>query len=283
MLVCIFSIGILCGCKQKDASHDKLRSLLAEYIGNEWQLPADTAAFLFGREYGIDALNSDYIIVSYIGAEDCTACHLKLPFWKAIGERLDTITRASATTLLIINPDTLDKVVDFLTNANYDYPVIIDTLGRFTALNQLPEQDLLHTLLLDVNHKVIGLGNPVYDGNLEQWYISKIAGINQREAEDNRIAVGNTTIDLGTIKRGSSHQMEFLVKNNTDSAINLVEASSACDCVAVSATNLQPNSNNSILIDFNPTDDEGAFHKTVVVRYADISRPIVFHLYGYVE
>lgn len=283
LVVGIVLLGVFYCCRHQDASRDKLQSLLAEYIGNELKLPADSAAFLFGREYGINALNSDYIIVSYLKPEDCTACHLKLPFWKAIGERLDTISRASATTLLIIAPDTLQKVAEFLETAHYDYPIIIDTLGRFTAMNRLPETDFLHTMLIDANRKIIGLGNPVYDGDLERWYISKIAGINQHDANDNRISIGNTTKDLGTVKRGSNHQLEFLIKNNTDSIIQLAEASTACDCVEVLATDLQPKSNNVVAINFNPTDDEGAFHKTIVLRYSGIERPVIIHLYGYIE
>lgn len=283
VVVGIVSLGMLCSCRHQDESLDKLQSLLAEYIGKELKLPSDSAAFLFGRGYGVDALNSDYLIVSYLRPEDCTACHLKLPYWKAIGERLDTISRATATTLLIIIPDTLQKVTDFLKNAHYDYPIIIDTLGRFTAMNRLPEADFLHTMLIDANRKIIGLGNPVYDGDLEQWYISKIAGINQRDANDNSISIGSTTKDLGIIKQGSNHSLEFLIKNNTDSIIRLSEASTACDCVDISATDLQPLSNNVVAIDFNPTDDEGAFHKTIVLRYSGIARPVIIHLYGYVE
>lgn len=277
------SLGILCGCRHQDESRDKLQSLLAEYIGKELKLPADSTAYLFGRGYGIDALNSDYLIVSYLRPEDCTACHLKLPFWKAIGERLDTISRASATTLLVIVPDSLQKVADFLESAHYDYPIIIDTLGRFTEMNSLPEADFLHTMLIDANRKIVGLGNPVYDGNLEQWYISKIAGINQREADDNRISIGNTTKDLGIVKRGSNHRLEFLIKNNTDSLIRLTEAATACDCIDIIATDLQPQSNNVVAINFNPTEDEGAFHKTIVLRYSGVARPVIIHLYGYVE
>lgn len=283
VVVGIILLGTVCGCRHQDESRDKLQSLLAEYIGKELKLPVDSAAVLFGRGYGIDALNSDYLIVSYLRPEDCTACHLKLPFWKAIGERLDTISRATATPLLVIIPDTLQKVAEFLENAHYDYPIIIDTLGRFTAMNRLPEADFLHTMLIDANRKIIGLGNPVYEGNLEQWYISKIAGINQREANDNRISIGNTTKDLGTVRRGSNHQLEFLIKNNTDSFIRLSEAYTACDCVEISATDLQPQSNNVVTVNFNPTDDEGAFHKTIVLRYSGIERPVIIHLYGYVE
>lgn len=282
IFVSILLLHLLVSCSQTNSKIEPIKSELSEYIGTKWNLPPDSSAKILGREFGINELHSDFLIVSYIGEADCTACHLKLPFWKAISERLDTISRASANVLLIIRPDTLDKVVEFLNHAHYDYPIIIDTLGRFSNLNNLPSVEFFHTLLIDSNHKVIGLGNPVYDGGVEEWYISKIAGTKSQK-DSNQIYIGNTTMDLGVVKQGSTHNFEFVVQNKTDTIIPLSKAESGCDCVTISAHNLTPGPNNVISVKFIPTDDEGAFHKTLTIRYNGVARPIIIHLYGYVE
>lgn len=274
---------VLWACSNGDYKESPHYSLLKEYIGKKLALPADSACVLFNRQYGIGALNCDYMVVSYIEPKDCNPCHLKLPYWDAFNTRLDTISRAQASTLLIIRPEVVDSLVEFLEFSNYDYPIVIDSAGTYTAMNNLPENELFRTFLIDRNSTIIGMGNPVYEENIEQWYVSKIAGKSGGDDGSKTVTILNNKTDLGTVKNGATFNLEYLISNNADSVIELESAVSSCDCVEVRATDLEPKAKGTVYVDFAPTDKKGAFHIPVTLRYRGIERPVVLHLYGYVE
>lgn len=281
MLVALMMTGAV-SCT-RDRGNAQLREFLAGQMGREVHLPDDSACHLFDRGYGLTTLGGDYLIVSYISSDDCTACHLKLPFWKALAQRLDTLTRATANLVLVIRPDTLDKVTSFLEKANYDYPIIIDTLGRFTAMNDLPGDGFFHTVLLDADRRIVGLGNPVLEPQIEQFYMNQIAGCGSDNKRDEAISAGLTVKDLGVIAPGTDYDLLFIVTNHTDTVIPLDRAIASCDCVDVAASDLQPGAANEVRVRYRPADASGATHIPIELRYSGIDRPVVLHLYGYVE
>ncbi|MDE6368798.1 MAG: DUF1573 domain-containing protein [Muribaculaceae bacterium] len=279
----IFTLATSACRKGKSSGDIALKNLLTEYIGRILTLPADSACFLLDRGYGLDFLDTDYLIVSYIDTEGCTPCHLHLPYWKELCERLDTISGVYATCVLIIRPDTIEKVTDFIRNANYDYPVIIDTLGIFTEMNRLPELQPLHTLLIDNNRTILGLGNPIENRAIDRIYTQIISGRKFETDEKSQLSIDNNTVDIGTVPLGAERELEFLVKNQSNDTISVSNVMTPCDCIDASATDIMPSSIGSIKIAFRASDFCGAFHHPIVVRYNNSARPIIIHLYGIVS
>lgn len=279
----IFTLATSACRKGKSYREVALKNLLDEYIGQNLTLPADSACFLLDREYGLDFLDTDYLIISYIGTEGCTPCHLHLPYWKALCERLDTISDVYATCVLIIRSDTLEKVTDFIRNANYDYPVIIDTLGTITEMNRLPDINSLHSLLIDNNRTILGLGNPIENRAIDRIYMQIISGRKFEMDEKSPLTIDHNTVDIGTVPPGAERELEFLVKNQSNDTMSVSNVMTPCDCIDASATDILPSSIGSIKIAFRASDFSGAFHHPIVVRYNKSPSPVIIHLYGMVS
>ncbi len=271
-------------CSQnKSSGNNDLKNLLDEYIGQTIKLPHDSCCCLLDRSYGLDFLDADYLIVSYIEAEGCTPCHLHLPYWKELSDRLDTLSNVFATSLLIIRPDTLEKVTEFIRYANYDYPVIIDTLGLFSEMNRLPEYQTLRTLLIDNNHKILALGNPIENRAIDRIYMQIISGRINDVDTTSPLYLDNNIIDIGTVPPGAERDFEFLVKNQSNDTITVCNIMTPCDCIGATATDIMPASIGSIKISFHASDNNGIFHHPIVVRYKGITSPIIIHMYGMVS
>ncbi len=272
------------GCHQGNSSvNEDFRGLLAEYMGQRLVLPSDSLCSLLDRSYGLDFIDADFLIVSYIDTDGCTPCHLHLPYWKALNERLDTLSTVYATSVLIIRPDTLDKVIDFISQANYDYPVIIDTLGRFTEMNRMPDIPTLHTYLVDNNHIIRGLGNPTVNNAIDRIYMQIITGRDDNAEEKSPLKLDNNVVDIGTVPPGAEREFEFIVKNLSNDTIQVSSIMTPCDCIEATATDIMPAANGTIRISFHPLSSTGVFHHPIVVRYDNISQPIIIHLYGMVS
>lgn len=215
--------------------------LLHTYLGKRLLLPDDAVCRLLDCGEGIASLDADYLIVSYISSTGCTPCHLKLPYWKAIADRLDTLSTANAAVLLIIVPDTLEKVAGFMRRSSYNYPVIIDTAGTFTALNNLPHTDALRTFLIDRNATVLAMGNPVMSEKIERLYLATITGTSDAGEEAScPLIINNSRKDLGTIPPSAVRQLDFLVANNSADTAVLLSVTTPCSCVGVEGTDIPP-------------------------------------------
>lgn len=279
----IFTL-VATGCnKGKDHTNERLKNVLSEYMEQELMLPGDSICSLFNRSYGVDFLNADYLIVSYIDTKGCTPCRLHLPYWKELSDRLDTLSNAYATTLLIIRPDTLENVTEFIRNANYNYPVIIDTLGQFSEMNRLPDLQFLRTFLIDNRHAIKGLGNPIENRAIDRIYMKIISGGKFETIDKSPLVIENNTVDMGTIPPGANREFTFLVKNQSNDTITLSNVMTPCDCINAIASDIMPASKGTITISFQASETNEVFHHPIVVRYNDVTEPIIIHLYGMVS
>lgn len=270
------------GCSRHSPADSKLKTILSEYIGQELQLPPDSVCNLFDFGYGISTLGVDYLIVSYIKSDGCTPCHLHLPYWKELNTRLDTLSEAVATSVLFIEPDTLDKVADFIRKANYDYPVVIDTTGRFTTMNPLPEPDFLRTFLIDRNGKILALGNPTENEGIRRHIMSIVTGHDEDETPS-PLTVNNNKTDIGTVPHSCRREFEFYVNNASTDTVKVNNILTPCECITAKADSILPGGSGAVRIRFDASMTDGAFHHPVVVRYRGISQPVILHIYGYVN
>lgn len=277
LIVLIFLFPI--SCKK---NNDKFRSLLSDYIGKPLILPPDSVLKLLDSDYGVSFLSDvDYKIISYINSDGCTPCHLHLPYWKELSVRLDTFSNAIAETLLIIKPDTVKKVVDFLRKAHYDHPVIIDSLGYFETINHLPTAPSLRTFLIDHKNRIIALGNPIEHEEIARYYIELISG--QKESNSNTpLIIRNNKIDLGTVSHDFSKEFVFIVENSSSDSISVENVITPCNCLSIEADNIPANGNGKITLSFDASETNGAFHHAIGIRYKNIVSPVILHLYGYV-
>lgn len=282
--VAMASVAFLlsCGSKNENASQTALKEVLVQYIGNELKLPSESECLLWDETSGLDDLDVDFMVVSYIDSEGCTPCHLHLPYWKEFNERLERLSGAVATAVLIICPDTLEKVAQFLHTAAYDYPVIVDTTGKFSKLNKLPEEGFLRTFLIDRNRRILSVGNPIENDAMRRHCLQLIGEAGMDE-DTSVLSVERNTVDLGTVGHDYRRELEFYVENSSADTVSVENVLTSCGCLKATAASIPPHNRGVVKLDFDASTVDGAFHRSATVRYEGIERPLVFHLYGYVS
>lgn len=161
----IFLLFMLCSCNAdnnqkllKDIS--LLQSKSVDYCKDRW-------------EYS-NILKEKIKYVVYWDSINCTSCAIhQLELWKPLLEYSENYN-GLLNFYFIFHPskkdiDTFQIVLG--ENTNFDYPILIDTLGEFERLNpHLPKNQALHTFLLDENNRVILVGNPLRNKKIKEMF-----------------------------------------------------------------------------------------------------------------
>ena len=112
-------------------------------------------------------------LVIYTDSVECSSCVIsKMYLWNSIIENTE-LYKDKLKFYYILSPQRqhIEKVRSALNVIDFEYPVIIDTLGKFAKLNpHLPENKALHTFLLDENNNVILVGNPLRNKKIEEMF-----------------------------------------------------------------------------------------------------------------
>lgn len=112
-------------------------------------------------------------VVIYFSETDCNSCVIKnLHLWQEVmanfnGDELDFVFIFSKTYNL------QDILVE--SKLNLERPIYIDEYNMFRKLNSCILNSNMHNVfLLDSNNKIILLGNPIYNSDLNALYINTI-------------------------------------------------------------------------------------------------------------
>jgi hypothetical protein len=94
-------------------------------------------------------------------------------FW--VFAEADSLLHDSLKFLLFYQPKNLQELIFLFELYQFDYPVFIDETGKINQLNKLPQAQMYQCFLLDRQNKIISIGNPVYNKNVWELYISIIS------------------------------------------------------------------------------------------------------------
>lgn len=137
-------------------------------------LPDTLSNFYTSKEVGY--INSSIPLMKliiYIDSSECASCSIKqISEWNSI---IDSVLRISnkINFYFILTPKkiNLSSVKRTLIAEGFNYPVLLDTLGKFEGSNpHLPKNRALHTFLLDENNNVILVGSPLYNKKIEEMF-----------------------------------------------------------------------------------------------------------------
>lgn len=173
-------IFILYSCNAPN--NNNIEKILKKWQYKEVKFPHDMIYTQYGRDTIIYSppINK-YKIVSYINYAECIPCRLDLPFWK---ELMDDFNQNQDTTVVfyfIFRPESKKELTYFLEKEEFNYPIIVDDYDLFNKANNLPENDILHTFLLDKNNRIIAIGNPTHNPKVKELYFKIIQGENLSE------------------------------------------------------------------------------------------------------
>lgn len=158
---------LLCSC-------NNIRKEIELLSSRPIMLPDTLSNFYISKEEGhINSSIPLMKLIVYIDSSECASCSIKqIDEWNSI---IDSVLKISdkINFYFILTPQKINlfSVKKTLIAEGFNYPVLLDTLGKFEKLNpHLPKNRALHTFLLDENNSVILAGSPLYNKRIEEMF-----------------------------------------------------------------------------------------------------------------
>jgi len=217
-LYLIIMLLFLCSCK--DVREQSIRQVVAEWTGKEIQFPEGTPCQSLGQDtVCIDFSNQTYKILLYVDSVGCISCRLRLTEWKRIIAEADTLFAGEVDFLFFFQPKKRDEreLQYMFRNNGFRHPVFIDTKNEINKLNKFPSQTEYQCFLLDIDNKVVLIGNPSLNTGIWQLfkrYISeRDSKLTQGKKEESLSLSNSTTLppDLPSKKKGGGKDNELIL------------------------------------------------------------------------
>lgn len=274
----IIALAVLSVSSCKKTARDIYAEAVEEWIGREILFP-DSMMTVTGEM--IAPPTADFTIVSYYDSTGCTGCRMKLPFWKEFMNKVDSAKgNKSVTVLMIAAADKQTELKHLVRFNHFPGKMISDPEDEINRLNQFPNSTELQTFLIDQDHRVIALGNPVTGSNLSKMYISLIEG----EDQDNRQLPYDEEIhefNFGRITPGEKVVHTFRLHNSFADTLKVREVITSCECTeaSVSSKVIPPDSDYELKALFRDTV-QGEFFRTILILFENNKPDIQFELSG---
>ncbi len=122
-------------------------------------------------------------------------------------------------------------VVYLLRSNGYEYPAYIDTNDMINRNNSFPSESMFQSFLLDSDHRVIAVGNPVYNNSVANLYKDIISGGKVVTSSGSvGVVVNDRTHDIGDIRIGETVKHRFILSNVSCDTVYIRKLLSSCDC-----------------------------------------------------
>ena len=166
----ILLLIMLCGYMMSCDSEKKIREDLESMQSSKIQFFQDSMICI-NQEYKNDEKEKQLLkLVVFVDSSECSACALS-----RLGERYPYLQDFDSLNdflfLVILESKKLDieYAKEQLEIASVHTPVYIDTLSIFRKHNpQIPDNKLFHTFLLDESDKVLLVGNPLRNEQIDK-------------------------------------------------------------------------------------------------------------------
>ncbi|MDE7237559.1 MAG: DUF1573 domain-containing protein [Paramuribaculum sp.] len=276
MLICLVIAAASCSGRV-----DKEKEVLSSLLGREIVIPDSLVCRILDTPIDYDMSNADYKIITYLDSAGCVPCRMKLPAWNSVINDLMTCDDKEVAFLMILNTRDYDEIGYKIKQDYFRHAVMQDNEGTFMKVNDLPAGEAYHTLLLDLNDKVIAVGNPAVNPKIREVYRRIITGDN---ATDSPHLCEQPVEALGVIHAGDTITRRFTLHNSTDSTLTIQEIVPSCDCVSAvsSSTVIPPDSTSVITMTLAVDSIPGSTRRYVDVYYNEKDNPERIALHGYI-
>ena len=161
---------MLCSCIENRLAKD-----VEKFMGQQIILSTDWKAVWRGRDTVVtDFTKTPIKLVVYHDSLMCSTCQLnRMNDWDEMVAYADSLAQWF-TIIYLFTPkkEDMGKVNMALKAGKFDCPVFIDPLADFVKENpKIPQNQRLHSFLLDRNNRVVLAGNPLY--NTPLWVLYK--------------------------------------------------------------------------------------------------------------
>ena len=153
---------------------DNIKREYEQLKSNRIIMPDYEYAMIKGRDTLVsDCFHEKLKLIVFTDSTSCNSCSIENIYdWSALIDHAEQYDNQLCF-YFIFTPKKIDiEDVKFsLTHTDFDYPLILDTLGMFRNMNpHIPENKLFHTILLDENNQVIMIGSPLYNSKVRELF-----------------------------------------------------------------------------------------------------------------
>ena len=169
-LTIIITILFFISCVSNHEIKKDLKTLQSKRI----TFPTEVKLLINGKDTLINSfMDSELKLVVYSDSIACNTCIVsKMFIWDDFVEYAEEFDNRLKYYFIFSPKKNNEYSVRFeLKDALFDYPVILDSNGKFEKLNpHLPKNKAMHTFLLDKDNKVILVGNPLNNPKIEEMF-----------------------------------------------------------------------------------------------------------------
>ena len=285
-LVCLCICLVVVSCEESEK--ERLNRLVKEWEGKEILFPTNSTFTIQGKDtVDFDFKDADYKIVTYIDSIGCTSCKLQLHNWKKLMERVESL---SDKTVAFVYYFCINKKRDLqsLTKADeFKHPVCFDDKDLFNKLNKFPTDVSFQTFLLDKGNKVLAIGNPVHNKEVEKLYLEVVSGKEVQEEKQRVMTIAdfdNRVADLGEIFIGTEKKVSFNLINKGANLLVIDDIKTTCGCTQVEYNHKPVAPKDSIKIEVTfKAEEVGRFSKAITVYCNDKQSPFRIRIRGLVK
>lgn len=156
--VLAFLVLIVMSC----TNNQRLEKQIKEMIGRKITYPTQKLP------------NNRFLIVHYVDSVGCTSCKLRLQNWVMLQDRANEL-QADVGILFISHPYVYGEIANMLNENTRQYiKVIKDEKNNWKTINELPENELLNTFLVERQKGILVVGNPALNTHIEELILKKI-------------------------------------------------------------------------------------------------------------
>ena len=221
----------------KDSQKRKISNLVNEWDGKEIVFPSNSVFTVQAKDtVDFPINNADYKIVAYVDSVGCMSCKLQLPRWKDFISEIDSLTGHFIPFVFYFHPNDIKELRYITRRDNFEYPICIDVEDKFNSLNHFPDKMEFQTFLIDMNNKVVAIGNPIHNPKVKELYCKILRG---KDSEISKIAmtevsVDSAGIDFGSFPKEVKQERKFVFTNTGKDMLAIQNVVTSCGCTKVS-------------------------------------------------
>ena len=168
--ICIILNIFLCLSCYQNESKD-INNLVKDWSHKKIIFPENAVFTNQCEDTVIVSLHNNYKILCYVDSIGCTSCKLQLRKWMKIEKKINSLFNGNIDFLFFIHPDNVNQLRIVLKRDKFYLPVCLDVDNKLNSLNNFPADLMFQTFLLNKDNQIIGIGNPVHNEKIEQFYI----------------------------------------------------------------------------------------------------------------
>ena len=283
---CFLFIIIFFFISCQESEKVRIAHLVNEWNMKEIKFPNNSVFTIQGKDtVAIDYQEANYKIVTYVDSMGCVVCKLQLNRWKQLIAKIDSVTHGNVPFLFYFHPKDIKELRYLTRRDNFTYPVCFDEKDEFNALNQFPDEMMFQTFLLDKDNRVLALGNPVLNPQIEKLYLKELTGKDKStDTSVTEMTIDQTEYDFGTFSMSERQECVFRITNTGSSLLMVQDVVTSCGCTKVEYDKrpVPPGQTMDLKVKYE-AEESGRFTKVVTVYSNAETSPVRLRIKGDVK